>query len=122
MLRRTPTAFRFGRRIFRAAALVLLLFGIADLALPQLCAEATGPLPTTAAAPVATALERAAAPDDAQPQPARAGDCFVCCGHVMPAQTFSLATADLPSVLPESSTMQPLPTVTHLIELPPRTA
>ena len=71
-----------GRAIFRAAAILLLLFTATDLAFGKLwCGEDS--------APVARSFQLVAQSDGAG-RGAQDGDCFCCCGHVDVTAPFDL--------------------------------
>ena len=69
------------REVFRVAALALLLLAVADLSLPQLCAEDNESLFATQSTPATVGhADRSGEP---LPHQAPSEDCFCCCSHIV---------------------------------------
>ena len=109
---------RWQRTILRIAAFVLLVLAAADLAMPQLCGE-DQPLMQGQAS---TLRLTAPSADEDQPPVQQHDDCFCCCAHILAGHTFVLAIAGTHNTIPQSVTTQSLPSIVHLIDLPPRAA
>ena len=79
-MRTGMTPLNIPRRVFRVAAVLLLLLGAADMAFPQICGEDSAPLFSQSESRAWTDGEkshvppREELPDD---------DCFCCCSHIL---------------------------------------
>ena len=117
----SPTSDR-RRKIFRAIAILFLLYTGADLLAPQICAEERGltrleatdmqaTTPDSASYVSSLGSERPKNEHNQFPdQPQRDEDCFCCCAHVLPGSVFhGRAISEIVSIsLPAKQALIPL--------------
>lgn len=102
-------------KVFRAAAVTLLLFTVVDLAFDDLwCGEERFSF--------ATSSQWSAHSKDSRPQPAQNDDCFCCCGHVTFTHVYAFHAATLMMATPRVELQRLLPAAAQPTPPPPRSA
>lgn len=90
-------------RVFRVAAVLLLLLGAVDLAFPQICGEDNGPVLSQSQSRTSSGSDPRS--DSSQQQEGRDEDCFCCCSHILSVEP----TAPLQALVPSNESPLPNP-------------